>query len=66
MGISAALIATAKVHPGSEEAFAAWQARHSAVISKFPGFISTDMIPPPAGKPVDPWTIIMNFESEEA
>ena len=66
MGISAALIATAKVHPGSEEAFAAWQARHSAVISKFPGFISTDMIPPPAGKPADPWTIIMNFESEEA
>jgi antibiotic biosynthesis monooxygenase (ABM) superfamily enzyme len=36
------------------------------VISKFPGFISTDMIPPPAGKPADPWTIIMNFESEEA
>src|SRR5258707_14295981 len=66
MGISAALIATAKVRPGSEEAFAAWQARHSAVISKFPGFISTDMIPPPAGKPADPWTIIMNFESEEA
>jgi antibiotic biosynthesis monooxygenase (ABM) superfamily enzyme len=60
------LIATARVHPGSEEAFAAWQARHSAVISKFPGFISTDMIPPPAGQPEAQWTILVTFESGEA
>lgn len=60
------LIATARVHPGSEEAFAAWQARHSAVISKFPGFISTDMIPPPAGQPDGQWTILVTFESGDA
>ncbi len=60
----AILIATARLHPGSEEAFSAWQARHSAVISKFPGFISTDMIPPPVDKPDVPWTILLNFESE--
>lgn len=60
------LIATARVHPGSEEAFAAWQARHSAVISKFPGFISTDMIPPPDGQPDGQWTILVTFESGEA
>ncbi len=62
----AVLIATAKVHPGSEEAFAAWQARHSAAISKFPGFIGTDMVPPPAGKPAESWTIIANFDSAKS
>ena len=65
MNKHAVLIATAKVHPGSEQTFAAWRARHSVAISKFPGFISTDMVPPPNGRPEDPWTIIVNFESEE-
>jgi antibiotic biosynthesis monooxygenase (ABM) superfamily enzyme len=60
------LISTARIHTGSEQAFTAWQAKHSAAISKFPGFISTDMVPPPTGKPEVPWTIIDNFESEEA
>ena len=64
MSVHAVLIATAKVRPGSESAFSAWQARHSALISKFPGFISSDMIPPTSGKPGDQWTIILNFESE--
>src|ERR1035437_8150678 len=66
MSKQAVLIATARVHPGSEEAFAAWQARYLAVISKFPGFISTDMVPPPCGKPEEPWTIIVTFDSGEA
>lgn len=61
----AALIATAKVHPGSEAAYAAWQGRFSTVISKFPGFIGTDIIPPPVKTPKEAWTLIMNFESEE-
>ena len=59
-------IATAQVRPGSEEAFFAWQARHSATISNSSGFISTDMIPPPAGQTGGSWTIIQKFESEEA
>ncbi len=62
----AVLISTAKVHPGAEPEFAAWQARQTAVISSFPGFIGTDMVPPPAGQPGEPWTIIMNFDSETA
>jgi antibiotic biosynthesis monooxygenase (ABM) superfamily enzyme len=64
MNKPAVLISTARVHPGSEEAFATWQARHSAAISKFPGFISTDMVPPPSGNPEIPWTVIVNFDSE--
>ncbi len=62
----AVLIATAKVRPGSEEAFSAWQARQSAAISRFPGFIGTDMIPPAAGKAGEPWTILVNFDGEES
>lgn len=63
---NAAIIATAKVHPGAEEAFAAWQARHSLAIARVPGFVSCDMIPPTTGKPGEPWTIILNFEDEHA
>lgn len=66
MSKQAILIATARLHPGSESEFAAWQARHSSVISQFPGFVSTDMIPPPGGKPEVPWTIIVTFESGDA
>jgi antibiotic biosynthesis monooxygenase (ABM) superfamily enzyme len=66
MSVHAVLIATANVRPGSESAFSAWQARHSVLISKFPGFISSDMIPPASGKPGDQWTIILNFESENS
>jgi uncharacterized protein len=65
MSQPAVFISTARVHPGSEEAFTAWQARHAAAISKVAGFISTDTVPPPDGKPELPWTIIANFESEE-
>lgn len=66
MSKHAVLIGTARVHPGSEQAFARWQTRLSATISQFPGFVGTDMIPPPAGKPGEPWTLIMNFDSPEA
>ncbi len=65
MSSPAVLISTAKLHPGSEEAFASWQVRYSAAISTFAGFISTDMVPPPVGKADVPWTIIVNFESEK-
>ena len=64
MNKPAILISTARVHPGSEEAFATWQARHSAAISKFPGFVSTDMVPATQWQARDTWTIIANFESE--
>jgi len=63
---SAAIIATARVHPGSEAAFAAWQARHSVLLSEVPGFTSCDVIPPPSNRSGDPWTLILHFESDTA
>lgn len=65
MSLHTVLIATAKVHPGSEEAFNAWQTRQTAAMSKFPGFVGVDFMPPPGGKPGEAWTIITNFESKE-
>jgi len=65
MSQNAALIATARVRPGKEEAFSVWQAKHDTVIGAFPGYISSDMVPPASGKAGDPWTIILNFETEE-
>lgn len=65
MSQPAVLIATAKVHPGSEVSFNQWQARHSHVVSGFPGFISTDMIPPSSRETDGSWTIIVCFESKE-
>lgn len=64
MSESAALIATARVRPGKEEAFSVWQAKHDTAISAFPGYISSDMVPPASGKAGDAWTIILNFDTE--
>ena len=49
MSAPSILIATAKVRPGKESDFLAWQVRHNAVIAKFPGFVSSDIMPPGAG-----------------
>lgn len=65
MNRNAALIATAVVRPGREEAFSAWQAKHDSVIAAFPGYISSDMVPPAGGSAGSPWTIILNFETEQ-
>ena len=64
MSTPAVLIASAKLRPGEAQAFHAWQARHNTVIGKFPGFISSDIIPPsqPQG---NEWTMIMNFRSQD-
>ncbi len=62
MSSPAVLIATARVHPGSEDAFAAWKGRHDAIIAKFPGYISSDIMPP--GEHSDMWTIVLNFQSD--
>jgi antibiotic biosynthesis monooxygenase (ABM) superfamily enzyme len=63
MSTPAVLIATAKVRPGSEEAFAAWQGRHEAAVSKFAGFIGSDIVPPTASD--EQWTLLLNFDSRE-
>jgi len=58
------LIATARVRPGCEAEFAAWQARQAAATAEFPGFVSSDMMPP--SNPAEPWTIIKTFEDAAA
>ena len=64
MSAPAVLIASAKLRPGQDEAFAGWQARHNAAIHQFAGFISSDVIPPPRPDSNE-WTIILNFRSED-
>lgn len=59
----AVLIATARVRPGMEEAFGQWRGRHDAIISKFPGYISSDMMPGADGD--NEWTIVLNFQTSE-
>jgi hypothetical protein len=63
MSAPAVLIASAKLRPGQDQAFTAWQARHNSVIDKFPGFISSDVVPP-TQPDSNEWTILLNFRSE--
>lgn len=64
MSTPAVIIATVKVRPGRDAEFTAWKAHHDLVIGKFPGFVSSDIIPPrqPGS---DEWMIILNFRSNE-
>jgi antibiotic biosynthesis monooxygenase (ABM) superfamily enzyme len=64
MSAPAVLIASAKLRPGQDQAFSAWQARHNAIIDKFAGFISSDVIPPTQPDSSE-WTIVLNFRSED-
>ena len=64
MSEPAVLIATAKLRPGKEDAFATWKAHHDTIIAKFPGYVSSDIIPP-TRPDSNEWTIILNFRSNE-
>jgi uncharacterized protein len=63
MSAPAVLIASAKLRPSQDQAFAAWQARHNIVAGKFPGFISSDVVPPSRPQSNE-WTIVLNFRSQ--
>jgi antibiotic biosynthesis monooxygenase (ABM) superfamily enzyme len=63
MSEPAVLIATAKVRRGKEDAFTTWKAHHDTIIAKFPGFISSDIMPP--DEHGDAWTIVVNFKSHD-
>lgn len=64
MSYPAVLLATARIRPGQEPAFTAWQSRHHRAISKFPGFLSSDIIPPdPEGS--GEWTFVVNFQTPD-
>lgn len=60
MSTPAFIIATAQVRPGTDKEFSAWKAHHDQVIGKFPGFVSSDIIPPTHAGSAE-WTIILNF-----
>jgi antibiotic biosynthesis monooxygenase (ABM) superfamily enzyme len=64
MSEPAVFIATAQVRRGKEDAFATWKAHHDTVIAKFPGFISSDIMPPDEHS--DAWTIVLNFKSRDS
>jgi antibiotic biosynthesis monooxygenase (ABM) superfamily enzyme len=61
MSSPAVFIATAKVRPGSEDAFTAWKGRYDTAVAKFPGYISSDIVPPDEHS--DMWTMVLNFSS---
>ena len=63
MATPVALIATARLSPATMAAFTAWQARHEAAAAAYPGFLSSDLIPP-AVPGHDEWTLILSFQSE--
>ncbi len=58
------IIATAVVRPGMDAEFTSWKAHHDLVIGKFPGYVSSDIIPPGQSGSRE-WTIILNFRSKE-
>jgi antibiotic biosynthesis monooxygenase (ABM) superfamily enzyme len=63
MSSPAVLIASPRIRPGSEDAFAVWKGRHDAAVANFPGFNSSDIMPP--GEHGDTWTFLLNFDSKE-
>jgi uncharacterized protein len=63
MSSPAVLTATTRVCKGKDAEFAAWKARYDTVISKFPGYVSSDMIPGANGS--NDWTIVINFRSAD-
>jgi len=63
MSSPAVLVATARVRRGKDAEFVSWKARHDSSIGKFPGFISSDMMPAANGS--NEWTIVTNFRSAD-
>lgn len=64
MSTPAIIITTIKLRPGKDAEFTAWKAHHDTILAKFPGFVSSDIIPP-TRPDSNEWTIILNFRSKE-
>ena len=64
MSTPAIIITTIKLRPGMDAEFTAWKAHHDTILAKFPGFVSSDIIPP-TRPDSNEWTIILNFRSNE-
>jgi len=63
MSSPAVLIAEPRVRAGKNSEFVAWKARHDTVIAKFPGCVSSDMMPGANGS--NEWRIVINFRSAD-
>jgi uncharacterized protein len=63
MSNPAVLIAKPRVRAGKDAEFGAWKAHHDTIIGKFPGYVSSDMMPSPNGS--NEWTIVINFRSAD-
>lgn len=64
MSTATVLILSVSVRPGLEKAFFEWQLEYHKAIGSFPGFSSSDVIPPPNDASND-WTIVLNFPSSK-
>lgn len=62
MSTPVSLIATATLRREDVDAFTAWQGRHESIAATFPGFLSSDLMPPGLSGSNE-WTVILNFES---
>lgn len=64
MSSIAVLVLSAKVRPEKIRDFFEWQLQYSKAVTVFPGFSSSDVIPPAEEKSTD-WTMILNFRSDK-
>lgn len=64
MSTPVAFIATAVLHPADMAAFTVWRGHYEDAAATFPGFLSSDLIPPDQPGS-DEWTLILNFETAE-
>src|SRR6266576_853248 len=63
MNTPAFIIGSAKLRRGMDTEFTALKAHHDLVLGKFPGFVSSDIIPP-TRPDSNEWTIILTFRSD--
>jgi uncharacterized protein len=52
-----------RVPPAAEETFLEWQRAASLAAERFPGYSSTDLYPPVAGRG-DEWVVLIHFQDE--
>lgn len=60
----AVLVISAKVSPQKIKDFFDWQLAYSKAVAAFPGFSSSDVIPPAQEQGTE-WTVILNFHSHQ-
>ena len=59
------IVIQTRVRPECDDAFAAWQAKTSAIVAAFPGFVERSVLQPSPPAQVD-WVIQQRFISSQA